>query len=113
MPTLNRQPAGVEDPRLPLALELPGALSVKTLASLSEVHVTGDGLIAYTRDGISISLGGDSQMDERARVLEGLLDQIQTRRLSVAHIDLRHAKARFSGTKDDPREEESPGDRGI
>lgn len=89
-PTAGRR---IEDPRLPLALEFAGALSVKTLASLSEVHVTGDGLIAYTRDGISISLGGDSQMDERARVLEGLLDQIQTRRLSVAHIDLRHPKS--------------------
>lgn len=83
----------IEDARLPLALEFAGALSVRTLASLSEVHVTGDGLMAYTRDGISISLGADGQMAEKARVLEGLLDQVQARRLSVAHIDLRHPKS--------------------
>lgn len=83
----------IEDPRLPLALEFAGALSLKTLASLSEVHVTDDGLMAYTRDGISISLGAEGQMAEKARVLESLLDQVQARRLSVAHIDLRHPRS--------------------
>lgn len=85
--------ARIEHSRLPTALEFAAGLSVKVLAGLSEVHVTGDGVTAYTRDGISISLGNDGQMAEKARVLEGLLDQVQARRLSVAHIDLRHPKS--------------------
>lgn len=85
--------APVEHPRLHLALAFARGLSLKGLANLSEVHVTGEGIVAYTRDGISISLGSDGEMGEKARVLEGLLDQIQARRLAVAHIDLRHPKS--------------------
>lgn len=92
----NLQPeagSAVNHPRLHLALSFVRGLSLKGLASLSEVHVTDEGLVAYTRDGISISLGNDGEMSEKARVLEGLLDQIQARRLAVAHIDLRHPKS--------------------
>lgn len=83
----------IEHPGLALAVEFARALSAKGLASLSEVHATSEGLTAYTRDGISISLGGDGEMAEKARMMEELLDQIQRRQLSVAHIDLRHPRS--------------------
>jgi len=83
----------VEHPALGRALEFARSLSTRGLANLSEVHATSEGVMAYTRDGISISLGADGDMGDKARVMEELLDQIQRRQLSVAHIDLRHPKS--------------------
>jgi len=83
----------VDHPGLGRALEFARSLSAKGLANLSEIHAASDAVTAYTRDGISISLGGDGSMSDKARVLEELLDEIQRRQLSVAHIDLRHPKS--------------------
>ena len=62
------------------------------MALLSEVRLDRDGVLAYTEDRATVRLGAEGDMAERARVLEGLLQQIGARRLSVAEIDLRHPK---------------------
>ena len=82
----------MEHPALAKAVEFAGALSPEGLASLSEVHVTREGVAAYTRDGISVALGTDGDMSDRAYVMQELLAEIERRRLPVSHIDLRHPK---------------------
>lgn len=82
----------VEHPALAKAVEFAGALRPEGLASLSEVHVTREGVAAYTRDGISVALGTDGDMSDRAYVMQELLAEIERRRLPVSHIDLRHPK---------------------
>lgn len=92
-PVEPRLGEAIPDARLAEVLQFVGALTVTGLAALSEVHAQSDDIVAYTRDRVSISLGRDGDMPEKARVLEGLLKELQVGKLSIAHIDLRHPKS--------------------
>lgn len=83
----------IDLPPLLSALEFTGALPPDALALLSEVHVSGDGLTAFTRDAIVIDLGAGEAAEEKATVFGGLLDQLRDRNVPVSRIDLRHPKS--------------------
>lgn len=75
-------------PSLQAALGFVSSLSLKTLAEISEVHGSTEGLTAYTRSGIAVDLGSGGDMAEKARVLEALLDKMSGGRMNVSRIDL-------------------------
>lgn len=92
---LDVQPVAGEaltEPRLLAAMQFAGALTLQGLARLSEIHADGDDIVVYTRDGVSISLGREGDMPDKARVLEGLLRDVERGNLQVVHIDLRHPR---------------------
>lgn len=75
------------------ALRFVEALSVKTRSNLSEVHAEPGGITAYSRDRVTIALGGGGDAAEQARVLEALLDKIDAEGLSVSRIDVSRPRA--------------------
>lgn len=81
------------DPHLANALGFIGALSVKARSNLSEVHSEPTGLVAYSRDGVTIRLGIGGDVAEQARVLDALLEKIDDGNLKVSRIDLSSPRA--------------------
>lgn len=75
------------------ALRFVDALSVKSRSNLSEVHAEEGGITAYSRDRVTIALGGGGDAIEQARVLEALLEKIDAEGLSVSRIDVSRPRA--------------------
>lgn len=89
-PTIGER---IDHPPLASALRFVAALSVKSRSNLSEVHAQETGITAYSRDRITIALGGGGDEVEQARVLEALLEKIDAEGLSVSRIDVSHPRA--------------------
>lgn len=83
----------VEAPHLAAALDFIRALSAEGRAVLVEVRLGPEGVVAYTEDRITVRLGSDGDMSERAWIFEGLLQQFASWGRQVAEVDLRHPKS--------------------
>lgn len=81
------------DFRLAESLSFARSLTVSGIASISEIHADGDGLVAYTHNGVTVSLGRQGDMPQKAKVFERILKDIEAGNISVVHIDLRHPQS--------------------
>lgn len=83
----------VDEPHLMSALRFAGALTLKGLAQLSEIHASPAGITAYTTDRVTVNLGVDGDMAEKAAVLEALLDKAAQGNIGITHVDVRHPRS--------------------
>lgn len=63
---------------------------------IAEINIENDGIIAYTRNGIIVLLGGSEEIDEKLKILEGIMEDIVDVTISVSEIE--HIDLRFKGT---------------
>jgi cell division protein FtsQ len=66
-------------------------LDEATLNQLSEVNVHADGqLVAYTIHSVQIRLGGPERLEEKAKLTNDILQEINRKKLAVDYIDLNY-----------------------
>ncbi len=74
--------------RMEGALAFMGSLSESGRHQFSEINVGNpEQVTAYTRGGLAVRLGDGSQMEERARLAENMVNDVKARNLSVYYID--------------------------
>lgn len=83
----------LDEPHVLAALRFVSALSLRGLAQLAEVHAAARGIRAYTADGITVDLGLEGDMKEKAGVLETLLAKAAEGNVRITRIDVRHPRS--------------------
>jgi cell division protein FtsQ len=66
-------------------------LDENALNQLSEININGERLTAYTTTSISIRLGNFDRMEEKAKLIANIIQEINQKRINVDYIDLSYA----------------------
>lgn len=86
----------IESPALEEALKIVSGSSKMLMGKIAELNVDNERIIAYTRNGITILLGGAEDIENKLKILEGILESIVDVTIPVSEIE--HIDLRFKGT---------------
>lgn len=78
----------ISEPDVIFALKFINSLTDNGVKLFSEINIGNkNNLIAYTRDGIAVRLGNGENIEDKAKLAENMVGDIQSRKLLVEYID--------------------------
>lgn len=86
----------IEDPALEEALKIISGSNRILMDKIAEINIDNERIIAYTRNGIIVLLGGAEDIDNKLKILEGIMEDIVDVTISISEIE--HIDLRFKGT---------------
>lgn len=86
----------IENLALEEALKIISGSNRILMDKIAEINIENDRIIAYTRNGIIVLLGGAEDIDNKLKILEGIMEDIVDVTISVSEIE--HIDLRFKGT---------------
>ncbi len=86
----------IEDSVLEEALKIISGSNRILTGKIAEINIDNERIIAYTRNGITVLLGGAEDIDNKLKILEGIMDDIVDVTISVSEIE--HIDLRFKDT---------------
>jgi cell division protein FtsQ len=86
----------IESPVLEEALKIISGSNRILTGKIAEINIDNERIIAYTRNGITVLLGGAEDIDNKLKILEGIMDDIVDVTISVSEIE--HIDLRFKDT---------------